>query len=183
MNRFQNLYLVNVFRQNKILFSFIVLFIGFQLYFNQKRIHSFPWFVWDMYSRPATLPDTITQTEIFVDGERLNITALPIWEELSVLHTYKMYNWQRMNNFKDPMNDVVINRTRLFPESVYHFAAWKINNHKEEAETYPTWLKQYLEQCLHKKIDTLELRDVQYIYTNGKFEALNNSWSVLKVNP
>ena len=81
------------------------------------------------------------------------------------------------------MNDVVINRTRLFPESVYHFAAWKINNHKEEAETYPTWLKQYLEQCLHKKIDTLELRDVQYIYTNGKFEALNNSWSVLKVNP
>jgi hypothetical protein len=136
-----------------------------------------------MYSRPATLPDTITQTEIFADGKRLNITALPIWEELSVLHTYKMYNWQRMNNFKDPMNEVVINRTKFFPEKVYHFAAWKINNHPEEAETYPTWLKQYLEQCLNKKINTLELRDVQYSYTNEKFEAVNKSWSVLNVNP
>ncbi|MFN8259868.1 MAG: hypothetical protein U0X41_02905 [Chitinophagales bacterium] len=183
MNRFQNLYLVRVFRQNKILFAFILLFIGFQIYFNNKRIHSFPFFVWDMYSRPATLPDTLTQTEVFVDGKRLDVTKLPIWEELSILHTYKMYNWQRINDYNDPMDEVVRLRTKYFPERIYSFAAWKINNHASEAATYPAWLKQYLEKTLDRKIKSVELRDVQYKYENGHFRAIHNSWTVLKVEP
>lgn len=181
MNRFQHLYLVRLFRQNKLLFCFVLLFICFQLYFNQKRIHSFPWFVWDMYSRVETMPDTITQTEVFIDGERLDVTKIPIWEEVSVLHTYKMYNWMRINNYNDPMNEVVKNRTKYFPEPVFHFVAYKINNHKDETETYPAWLKQYLEKILYKNIKTVELRDVQYKCENGKFRDIHNSWTVLKI--
>lgn len=180
MNKFNDFYLVRLFRQNKILFVFVLLFIFFQFYFNQKRIHSFPWFVWDMYSRVETLPDTITQTEVFVDGVRLDITGMSIWEESTILHTYKMYNWQKMNNYNDPMNETVKERTRYFPQQVYHFVAYKINNHREEAEKYPDWLHQYLETVLKKKIKTVELKDVQYKFANGKFNDIHNSWSVLK---
>ena len=181
MNRFQNVYLVRLFRQNKMLFYFILIFVFFQAYFNQKRIHSFPWFVWDMYSRTQAMPDTITQTEIFIDGERLDITKIPIWEELSILNTYKMYNWQRINNYNDPMNEAVLSRTKIFPEQVYSFVAYKINNHSDEAATYPAWLKEYLEKILHRKIKTVELRDVQYKCENGEFKEIHNSWSVLKI--
>ena len=182
MNTLNNLYLVRLFRQNKILFVFILLFIFFQLYFNQKRIHSFPWFVWDMYSRTETLPDTITQTEVFIDGKRLDVTKIPIWQEATILHTYKMYNWQKMNNYNDPMNDAVKERTRYFPEQAYHFVAYKINNHQDEAERYPDWLQQYLENVLHQKIKSVELKDVQYKFENGKFNDIHNSWTVLKID-
>lgn len=181
MKKFQNLYLIRLFRQNKILFSFVVLFIFFQLLFNQKRIHSFPWFVWDMYSRVETLPDTITQTEVLIDGERLDVTKIPIWQEATILHTYKMYNWQKINDYNDPMNEAVKSRTAIFPDNIYSYVAYKINNQKEEIEQYPTWLKSYLEKILHKKINVVELRDVQYIYKNEKFIDINNNWSVLKI--
>ncbi len=183
MNKFENLYPVRLFRNNKILFVFVMLFICFQIYFNNKRIHSFPWFVWDMYSRTETLPDTITQTEVFIDGERLDVTKIPIWEEATVLHTYKMYNWLKMNNYNDPMDEVVRNRTHYFPKHVYSFVAYKIENQKYEAETYPLWLKDYLQHILNKKIKTLEIRDVQYKYENGMFKNIHNSWPVLKIEP
>lgn len=174
-------YLFRLYRQNKFLFVAVVLFIFFQGYFNVKRVHSFPWFVWDMYSRIETLPDTITQTELFIDGSRLDITSIPIWEESTVLNTYKMYHWMRKNNYQDPMNEVVKNRTSFLPKKIYSFVAYKINNQKNETETYPQWLKSYLENILNRKINNLELRDVQYQYDNGKFRATQNSWTVLKI--
>jgi hypothetical protein len=176
----QNWYLIRLYKQNKMLFSFVILFIVFQIYFNNKRIHSFPFFVWDMYSRTQTLPDTLTQTEVFIDGKRLDITQLPIWEESCILNTYKMYNWMRMNNNFDPMDEVVINRTKYFPKSVYSFVSYKICNQSTEAEKYTDWLHHYLEQILHKKIKIVEIKDVQYKYLNNHFQPLNNSWSVLK---
>ena len=173
-------YLVRLYLQHKLLFSFVLLFIAFQIYFNNKRIHSFPFFVWDMYSRVQTLPDTLTQTELYIDGKRLDITQLSIWEEASILNTYKMYNWMRMNNYYDPMDEVVKNRTIFLPKSVYSFVSYKICNQLKETETYPIWLHQYLEKTTHKKIKKIELKEVQYKYTNQQFRSLNNSWSVLK---
>lgn len=181
MDKLQNLYLVRLFRQNKILFVFVMLFIFFQGYFNQKRMHSFPWFVWDMYSRTETLPDTLTQSEVFIDGKRLDVTNIPIWQEATILHTYKMYNWQRMNNYNDPMDAVVKERTRLFPERIYSFVAYKINNHPEESKNYPMWLHRYMETILKKKIKSVEIRDAQYKLQGTKFIDIHNSWSVLKV--
>ncbi len=181
MKKIQGLYLIRLFRQNKILFVFVMLFIIFQVTFNNKRIHTFPWYVWDMYSRTETLPDTLTQTEVFIDGRRLDVTQIPIWQEATILHTYKMYNWQRVNGFNDPMNDVVKSRTNIFPKEIYSFVAYKINNRKEESEQYPIWLKSYLEKILHKKINSVELRDVQYQYKDGKFIDIKNNWSVLKI--
>jgi hypothetical protein len=134
-----------------------------------------------MYSRVETLPDTLVQTEIFIDEQRLDVTRLPIWKEATVLHTYKMYNWQKMNNDNDPMDALVKERTRFFPQKVYYYAAYKINNHGEENNRYPQWLKKYLEKQLGKKIATVELKDVQYKYANGQFMPLN-SWTVLKID-
>ncbi|MCC6582399.1 MAG: hypothetical protein IT271_01730 [Chitinophagales bacterium] len=121
------------------------------------------------------MPDTIIQTEVFIDGERLDVTKIPIWEELSILNTYKMYNRQRINNYNDPINEAVLSRTKIFPEQVYAFVAYKINNHSDEAATYPAWLKEYLEKILHKKIKTVELRDVQYKWENGQFKDIHKA--------
>lgn len=177
---YNNWYLVRLYKQHKILFAGVLLFIAFQIYFNNKRIHSFPFFVWDMYSRTENLADTLTQTEVFADGVRLDVTQIPIWEELSVLHTYKMYNAIRVNKYYDPMDEVVRNRTKFFPQSVYSFVSYKICNQPAETEKYPAWLHHYLEQVLHKKIHIVELRDVQYKCENNHFRPLNNSWTVLK---
>ena len=83
-----------------------------------------------MNSRTQTIADTITQTEIFIDNKRMDITSIPIWQEATILNTYKMYNWMRMNNYNDPMQEVVKNRTKYFSEKTRSFIAYKINNHK-----------------------------------------------------
>jgi len=175
-----NWYLVRLYKPNKVLFTFVTLFIAFQIYFNNKRIHSFPFFVWDMYSHTQSLPDTLTQTEVFIDNKRIDITQLSIWEELSVLNTYKTYNRLHRNNYYDPIDEVVRNRTKYFPEPVYSYVSNKVCNQRHETEKYAKWLHLYLEQILHKKIKTIELKDVQYLYINNHFQPINNSCSVLK---
>lgn len=178
---YKNWYLFRLYRHNKVMFGFVLLFIFFQLLFNYKRIHSFPWFVWDMYSRVESMPETLTQTEVFIDGERLDVSSIPIWQEATILHTFTVYNWQKMNHDNDPMDAVVRSRTRYFPESWYSYVSYKICNHAEETNTYPAWLKHYLEQRLHKKINTVEIKNVQYKYLDKKFVPLHSSWTVLKI--
>jgi len=177
----KKLYLVRLFRQNKIMFIFVLIFIFFQGLFNYKKAHSFPWYVWDMYSRPQTIADTITQTEIFIDNKRMDITSIPIWQEATILNTYKMYNWMRMNNYNDPMQEVVKNRTIYFSEKTRSFIAYKINNHKEETIQYPRWLLHYLETITDKEIREVALRDVQYKLENNAYVPIDNSWEVLKI--
>ena len=176
-----NWFVVRLLQQNKLLFCFVLFFSFFQIFFEYKRIHSFPWIIWDMYSRVETIPDTIIETEIFIDGKILDVTKIPIWQEATILHTYKMYNWQKLNEDHDPMNEVVRHRTSYFPKRIYHYVAYKINNHKEETEKYPVWLLNYLEKISHKKIKNVALKDVQYKYQNGKFRSINSFWTVLKI--
>lgn len=177
---YNNWYLIRLFRKNKLIFIGVLIFIAFQIYFNNKRVHSFPFFVWDMYSRPQTLPSELTQTEVFIDGKRFDITKLSIWEELTVLNTSKYYSSLRANNYHDFKDEVVKKRTHFLPNNVYSFVAYKIENGKTATEAYPAWLHQYLEKITHSKIKSVELKTVQYHYLHGKFQPTDSNNLILK---
>ncbi len=174
--KIQNLYLVKVFTKSKVLFSFIFLFIVFQSYFYYIKSSTFPWFYWSLYAYTENLPDTMIQREVFINGDRLDVTTIPIWQESIIMHTFSMYNWQHQNGFNDPQNELVKKRTRFFPKKVYSYAAYKINNQKEEAVTYPNWLIQYLSKITGKRIEIIEYKEVRYKYnvSENKFIALDN---------
>ena len=178
---FSNLYIVRVLKKSKGIFIFVIFFIVMQAYFFAKREYTFPWFSWDMYSKVEQYPDTVAQTELYVNNQRVDITSIPIWQEETVTHTFKLYNWLLMNDYNDPMNELVIKRTSHLPKKLYPFVAYKINNHKEEIEQYPTWFKQYMEKRLNVKINTVEFKTVRYSYNikENKFTPIDN-WTIQK---
>jgi hypothetical protein len=178
---FQSLYFIRVFKKSKGIFVFVVLFAIMQYHFFAKREYTFPWFTWDMYSKVEQYPDTVAQTELFVNNQRIDITSIPIWQEETITHTFKMYNWQLMNDYNDPIDEMVKERTKHFPKKVYSYVAYKINNHKEETKQYPAWFKQYLEKRLSLKINTIEFKAVRYSYNikDNKFTPVDN-WTIQK---
>jgi hypothetical protein len=174
------LYLVKVFKQSKWLFAGILIFIFFQIFFNVKRIHSFPWFVWDMYSRPEQVSEVNSCYEIYADGQRISYTDLPFWGEIGVYKTFRSYNWMVKNDYHDPMDEAVKNKCRYLPAFVYPYLSYKINNQGFETATYPAWLHQYLEHQLNKKIALLEIKEVKYKSENGKYIPNGESYILLR---
>lgn len=179
--KFSNLYIVRVFKKSKGIFVFVIFFALMQSYFFYKREYTFPWFTWDMYSKIEQYPDTVIQTELFVNNKRIDITSIPIWQEETISRTFKMYNWMLMNNYNDPINEMVKRRTQYFPPSVYSFVAYKINNHKEEIVTYPNWFRNYIHNRLGINVETVEFKSVKYAYDvkQNKFTPLD-SWTIQK---
>ena len=178
---FSNLYIIRIFKKSKGIFVFVILSAIMQYHFFSKREYTFPWFTWDMYSKVEQYPDTIAQTEFFINNERVDITSIPIWQEETMTHTFKMYNWMLMNDYNDPMNELVKKRTAHFPQKAYSFVAYKINNQKEEIVTYPEWFKQYLQNRLGKNINLIEVKTVKYAYNiqQNKFTQFD-SWTIQK---
>lgn len=175
-------YIIRLFQQNKILFFFVCIFIFFQFYFNKKQIHSFPWYVWDMYSRIETKPDTITQTAFYVDGKQLDITSIPIWEESTLLHTFNMYYSIQSNNYKDPIETSVKKRTKYLTLNMQNYIAHQIQNSEAAVRDYPRWLIRYIEKITHKNIKQVDVRKMYYQYQNGKIKDLQRSELLLKIN-
>lgn len=176
-----NFYILKVFKKSKLLFAFVIIFIFFQAYFAHNKEYTFPWFTWEMYSKVEYLPDTMTQRELYINGERLDVTQLPIWQEAVILHTFHMYNWQKINDYNDPMNELVKKRTRYLPSKIQSMVAYKINNQKEETITYPNWISNYLAKITGKNIETIEYKEVRYKYDKqqNKFYFID-SWNFQK---
>lgn len=123
-----------------------------------------------MYSKVENLPDTLLQREVFIDGKRLDVTKIPIWQEAVVLHSLSMYNWQAQNDFHDPLHELVVLRTKHLPASFQSFVAYKVENHREELATYPDWILQYLQKITHQKIHHVEYKEAHYVYNKEKNE-------------
>lgn len=174
------LYLVKVFKQSKLLFVGVMVFIFFQLFFNFKRIHSFPWFVWDMYSRPVKVNKVNSIYEIVVDGESIPYTELPYWGEIGVYKTFRMYNKMVINQYQDPMDAAIKNKCRFLPDAFYPILNDKINNQGFETATYPAWLHQYLEKQLNRKIALLEVNEVKYQTKNDKYIPTGETHPILR---
>ena len=129
-----NWYLVRLFRNNKIMFCFVMLFIFFQQYFYLKDNSTLPWFVWSMYSHKEYLPDTVTQTELFINNKRVDITSMPIWQEATIMHTFDKYIQLKNNDFIDPMKEVVNKRISHLPAAFQEYIVGQIEVKKTAAE-------------------------------------------------
>ena len=177
----KDLYLVRVWQQSKGIFIFILVFAFLQVFFNLKRMHTFPFIVWDMYSREQSVPEVSSLYVFYLDGKIFDHTKLPIWKEETAMKTFRMYNWQVINNGHDPMDEVVKHRTRYLPGFFYRFAGRRINNHPEAYENYPDWLFYYLQKATQTYFKKLEVKELKYFYQNGKYVPNGEVYTYLTV--
>lgn len=166
----KELYLFRLFRSNKYLFFGVVLFICFQQYFYLKGNSTFPWFHWSMYSYPSKKPKILTQTEFYVNGQQLNLVALPIWQEATLLHTFNKYQEITENQGTDPLEKIIRKRTKGLPPELYSFGVNKLTNNTIQTNLYPKWLKNYLQiQVICQPVKSIDIRKVSYNYQEDKF--------------
>ncbi len=178
----KDLYLIRLFRQNKFLFGCVILFIFFQQYLYMKDNSSFPWFVWSMYSYREQLPQTVNQHEFYVNGKRLDITRIPIWQEATITHTFQKYRELQLSGFIDPLDALVKKRTTSLPPLVYTYASEKICNHSDDVKKYPDWLTNYISrQITCKPLYLLEIKEMHYQYAAGKFIQTDSGTTLLSI--
>lgn len=176
-----NTYLVRLFKQNKILFVFVIVFIFFQQYFYKKEHPTFPWFIWAMYYRNENINEYPTQKEFLVNGKRIDITQFSIWQEATIINTSNKYLQMQQNNWIDPLQYDILNYTKTFSSNAQSYFVKTISNNNEAAQQYPDWLKHYLENKLDYPVNTIELKEVTYHYYDGKFHVENDT-SLVKFN-
>jgi len=177
-------YIVRLFRESKWLFAGIALFCLMQLYFNIKKIHSFPWFVFDMYSKVESIPETVTQTQFFINGQHFNYMKMPFWSGITAVRCTEYYHRMQRKGWVDPNTSNVRKRLAPLPpgcrESIYPM----VLTSKEEAERYPSWLMGYLGKYSDQEIKRLEAVQIEYAYLQGKFSATGVRDTILSIqNP
>jgi hypothetical protein len=177
-------YIVRLFRESKWLFVGIALFCLMQLYFNIKKIHSFPWFVFDMYSKVESMPETVTQTQFFINGQHFNYMKMPFWSGITAVRCTEYYHRMQLKGWVDPNTSNVRKRLAPMPpdcrESIYPM----VLTSKEEAERYPSWMMGYLGKYSDQEIKRLEAVRIEYAYVQGKFTATGVRDTILSIqNP
>lgn len=133
-------YLIRVWKQNKILFVFILFFIILQTFFIIKRVQNFPFFIFDMYSRPIDKPETFT---LFIvnDEQLLDYTTLTNLEEAKLLSHIKAYQ-ANLYSYPNFVHQQVLDyrcKNKLSNQH-YQFIKDGLNNDSTFKKEFPSWL-------------------------------------------
>jgi hypothetical protein len=174
-----NLYLIRVFRKSKRLFSAILLFIIFQTYFFLKREYSFPFFIWDMYSRTEQVSDTLVRNEIYLDDTLLNTTRLPIWQDAVLTNTFKAYWNLHENGNQDPVHDLVSRRTSAFSFAWQKKIGYNIENNKADMAQFPHWIYGYVCHIRKQPFSTIAYTKSIYILDRKTYTFTKTNSKVL----
>lgn len=167
----QRTFFFRLFKESKLLFLFILFLCVGQYHFtNNLQIGSFPWYYWAMYSSEEKVPDYVNQFIIHIDGEPFDYLTLDYWGGIGVYKTINEYKKFLDNGSFDTKANSVEEKTEFLPEKIKSFVRYKLLNKPFEVYSYPSWLHQYLEKKLGRKIRKIEVYNNWYAYTDRKFE-------------
>lgn len=147
----QSIYLIKVWEESKALFIFLFIFIFFQFFFIAKRIQNFPFFIFDMYSRPIEKPSSFTIYEIKINGKTLDYTTLTNTKENVLLNS--IYTYENAKQvFPKSTNEAVIEHRfkNKISASSYQFIKNGLTNNQAAIDEFDNWLNRY---CIQSNVD------------------------------
>lgn len=175
MNR---IFLVEVFQKNKILFLFFLLFIVGQAFFMKIRIHNFPFYVFDMYSRPDEHRGGDKSIyQININDERLLIHQLSQYQQATVIGGWKYYHYLQQGN-EDYWKKAAFKNFKFIPLDKNILL-----NNRENIEKQVVWLKLYLEKLVGATIKSLIVEKVDYTTNTNEEIIENNRQLIYKYTP
>ncbi|HUM53422.1 MAG TPA: hypothetical protein PK431_16485 [Chitinophagales bacterium] len=140
----QSIYLIKVWKESKALFIGIFIFIFFQFFFIAKRIQNFPFFIFDMYSRPIEKPSTFTIYEIKANGKSVDYTSFKNTQENTILNTIQTYETTEKVFPKSIYETVIEQRFKnKISSSNYQFIKNGLSNNKAAIDEFDNWLNRY----------------------------------------
>lgn len=123
-----------------------------------------------MYSSAENIPEAVNQYIIHIDGKPFDYLTLDYWGGIAIFKCIDKYKSIRDNGMVDPKTDLVYSKIDFLPKKAQSFISYKLLNKPFEVESFPTWLHQYLEKKLNRKIKKIEVYNNWYKYIDGKFQ-------------
>ena len=169
----KNCFLYRVYKLNKGLFVFFILFLSGILFTNLLGWQATPFFVWGMYSEKEDTSNYHAVVKVTVnDTTVINFTRYTDANKFFLTSPFQLYVLLMMNNGVDT-SEVLLKRKLGRNYSAIQSISEKVLNDPKKFHLFFPWYKRYLAQTTGIKIDTckIELLNVAFV-GNNKIEII-----------
>lgn len=179
----KNWFLYRVYKFNKQLFTFFVLFLAGTIFTNLLGWQATPFFVWGMFSEKENSRTTYPLIKITVnDNSVINYTKLYTdANKFFLTSPLQQYIFMKKNNGEDPTANFL--QKKLGGNyKLIEKAAIKVLNGSKEYHLFFSWYKRYMEQTTGIEINNYKIEVLQTRFSDkNKIEVysteLIDTWS------
>ena len=165
---------MNLKKKKRILSIAFLVFCVIQGFFIFKRVHNYPFMIFDMYSRPEQTSVLQNHYVMIMDGDTLNTTKLPIMAEGRLLHNVSIYHHLKDYNYDYWHPALTSRQDRLGDNKIVARSDRLLRNSVNSDETYPRWLHQHLEDLTGRSFDQLNVSQVVFDRSSGRIVSSKN---------
>ena len=165
-----SIYLIKVWKESKALFIFLFIFIFFQFFFISKRIQNFPFFIFDMYSRPIEKPTTFSIYEIKANGKSVDYTSFKNTQENTILNSIQTYSTAKKEFPKSIYETLIEHRFKnKISTTNYQFIKNGLTNNQATFDYFDNWLNRY---CIQSNIDFSVYKNTYNFQNKSKIDSI-----------
>ncbi len=143
-------YLIRVFKSSWLLGFCVVLFICGELFFNIKRIHNFPFFVYDMYSHPQQEKSIYQVYSIYINGKIFDYTKVGDYKEGILLQTLRQYEMAKQAKSLQPA--LFLKSQKMDSRFIRQRVAKQFFADSSAIDAYPSWFFHTLQKMSRDSI-------------------------------
>jgi hypothetical protein len=170
-------FLKKVYRYNKKLFFFFVLFSGFTLFANFSGEEFTPFFVWGMYSEKEAPQQEYSIFKISVNEHPLDYTTGYLPANRFFLLSPLTYYASAKNNV-DP-TQIFLEKKLKNSFSAIELFAKKVLNNEEDFKRFPVWYQRYLQQTTGENISNYKVEILKVHYDADNIVRLNSAYTLI----
>lgn len=151
-------FLVDVWKQSKLVFTFFVVFILGTIWSTYWKSETTPFFLWAHYSEREVLTGTHDRIYIKVNGEYLDLPKLsrPTREMIQLPTEYFVHLEKR--SFETSTRHVLQKHVKSkCSKSFYAKIEKRLVNSNEDIGEYMNWLARYIERIYGEKVHELDV--------------------------
>ena len=152
------MFLKRVYKEWKVLFVAIILFISAQVFFTYKGIENIPFFLYHMFAFAHESKDSMTVILMKTTGGYIDPFQLSERESEILLNNISYYIKLKENNYKDYINQSIERRFKSnFSPRFYKYALQGLSNDSSSVNHYPNWWGQYFKTLYKQKYDSIQV--------------------------
>jgi hypothetical protein len=158
----EKLFLYQLLKSDKLLFSIAVVFIAFQLFFTIKGVETFPFVHWGMYSEKKESGNAFMVFEIKVADKKVSFSDMIDCKKALIGHSLAKYAELSSNNFWEKESEVIEKRAETIGNK--ELLRNEILNDSASVKKYPYWLLQYFADMRLLQNPKIEITMLQLKY-------------------
>lgn len=152
------MFLTKVYREWKLFFYVIIVFIAGQAFFMFKGIENVPFFLYHMFSTPHAPADSVHVLLVNTPHGYFNTNKLSGREREMLLNSANYYDESKQRNFQDPL--VMTVRKRIAPIADSTELAQmekKLVNQPAAFDEFPAWWLRYFNSIQGQRFDSVQV--------------------------